>query len=172
MVDNQSGKITEKALWRSVFLTFWHCILNADSTKTHFTRVTLNNTNYRKTHFTPSTVSPERTRKSIAQLSFDWFLWKITIIICNYGIVRHTCDHTKSISMATRTRTLNKKIDWRSVKKSIVYPCGHRRPMDVARTSLGRRDIQRTSKDVHGTFCAYRDQHIKANNLPTELPHQ
>ena len=31
---NPAGKIAEKAMWRSVFLTIWHCILNADSTKT------------------------------------------------------------------------------------------------------------------------------------------
>ena len=30
-----AGKITEKPVWRSVFLSKWHCILNADSTKTH-----------------------------------------------------------------------------------------------------------------------------------------
>ena len=28
------GKIAEKAIWRSVFFTIWHCIMNADSTKT------------------------------------------------------------------------------------------------------------------------------------------
>ena len=35
-----AGKIAEKAVWRSVFLTIWHCILNADSTKTHSSSVT------------------------------------------------------------------------------------------------------------------------------------
>ena len=35
-----AGKIAEKAVWRSVFLTIWHCILNADSTKTHSSVVT------------------------------------------------------------------------------------------------------------------------------------
>ena len=30
-----AGKISEKAVWRSVFFILWHCILNADSTKTH-----------------------------------------------------------------------------------------------------------------------------------------
>ena len=35
-----AGKIAEKAMWRSVFLTIWHRILNADSTKTHFSSVT------------------------------------------------------------------------------------------------------------------------------------
>ena len=29
-----ASKIAEKAMWRSVFLTIWHRILNADSTKT------------------------------------------------------------------------------------------------------------------------------------------
>ena len=29
-----SGKIADKAMWRSVFLTIWHGMLNADSTKT------------------------------------------------------------------------------------------------------------------------------------------
>ena len=29
-----AGKIAEKAVWMSVFWTKWHCILNADSTKT------------------------------------------------------------------------------------------------------------------------------------------
>ena len=28
------GKIAEKAMWQSVFLCIWHCIFNADSTKT------------------------------------------------------------------------------------------------------------------------------------------
>ena len=28
-----AGKIAEKAMWRSVYLTIWHRILNADSTK-------------------------------------------------------------------------------------------------------------------------------------------
>ena len=35
-----AGKFAEKAVWRSVFLTIWHCILNADSTKTHSSSVT------------------------------------------------------------------------------------------------------------------------------------
>ena len=35
-----AGKITEKAMWRSVFLTIWHRILNADSTKTPSSSVT------------------------------------------------------------------------------------------------------------------------------------
>ena len=30
-----AGKFVEKAVWGSVFLTTSHCILNADSTKTH-----------------------------------------------------------------------------------------------------------------------------------------
>ena len=30
-----AGKIAEKAVWRSVFWTIWHCILSANSTKTH-----------------------------------------------------------------------------------------------------------------------------------------
>ena len=29
-----AGKIAEKAMWRSVFLTIWHHILKGDSTKT------------------------------------------------------------------------------------------------------------------------------------------
>ena len=29
------NNFTEKTLWRRVFLTIWHCILNADPTKTH-----------------------------------------------------------------------------------------------------------------------------------------
>ena len=32
--------VAEKAVWRSVFLTIWHCILNADLTKTHTSSVT------------------------------------------------------------------------------------------------------------------------------------
>ena len=39
-VKNPAGKIAEKPVWRSVFLTKWHCILNADSTKTHSSGVT------------------------------------------------------------------------------------------------------------------------------------
>ena len=35
-----AGKIAEKAVWMSVLLTMWHCILNADSTKTHPSSVT------------------------------------------------------------------------------------------------------------------------------------
>ena len=35
-----AGKIAEKAVRRSVFLTIWHCILYADSTKTHSSSVT------------------------------------------------------------------------------------------------------------------------------------
>ena len=35
LVCYPAGKIAEKAVWRSAFLTIWHCILNADSTKTH-----------------------------------------------------------------------------------------------------------------------------------------
>ena len=35
-----AGKIAEKAMWRSVFLTIWHRILNADSTKTPSSSVT------------------------------------------------------------------------------------------------------------------------------------
>ena len=35
-----AAKIAEKAMWRSVFLTKWHRILNADSTKTHSSSVT------------------------------------------------------------------------------------------------------------------------------------
>ena len=31
---------SEKAVWRSVFLTIWHCILNADLTKTPSSSVT------------------------------------------------------------------------------------------------------------------------------------
>ena len=38
---NPAVKIAEKAVRRSVFLTKWHCILNADSTKTHSSSVTL-----------------------------------------------------------------------------------------------------------------------------------
>ena len=30
---NPAGKIAEKAVWRSVFWTIWHFLLNADSTK-------------------------------------------------------------------------------------------------------------------------------------------
>ena len=33
-IDHPAGKFAEKAVWRSVFLTKWHCILNANSTKT------------------------------------------------------------------------------------------------------------------------------------------
>ena len=33
-LTNPAGKIAEKAMWRSVFLTIWHRILNGDSTKT------------------------------------------------------------------------------------------------------------------------------------------
>ena len=33
-VRNPAGKIAEKTVWRSVFLTIWHRILNADLTKT------------------------------------------------------------------------------------------------------------------------------------------
>ena len=36
----QPEKITEKVLWRSAFWTIWHCILNADSTKTPSSTVT------------------------------------------------------------------------------------------------------------------------------------
>ena len=38
--ESPAGKIAEKAVWRSVFLTIKHCILNADSTKTHSSSVT------------------------------------------------------------------------------------------------------------------------------------
>ena len=36
----RAGKIAEKAMWRSVFLTIWHRILNADLTKTPSSSVT------------------------------------------------------------------------------------------------------------------------------------
>ena len=36
-----AGKFAEKAVWRSVFLSKWRCTLNADSTKTHSSSVTL-----------------------------------------------------------------------------------------------------------------------------------
>ena len=39
-VNNPAGKIAEKSVWRSVFLTIWHCILNVDSTKIHSSSVT------------------------------------------------------------------------------------------------------------------------------------
>ena len=39
-IPNPGGKIAEKAVWRCVFLTIWHRILNADSTKTHSSSVT------------------------------------------------------------------------------------------------------------------------------------
>ena len=39
-VDNPARKIAEKAMWRSVFLTIWDCILNAASTKTPSSSVT------------------------------------------------------------------------------------------------------------------------------------
>ena len=35
-----AGTIAEKAMWRSVFFTIWHRILNADSTKTPSSSVT------------------------------------------------------------------------------------------------------------------------------------
>ena len=35
-----AGKIAEKAMWRSLFLCIWHCISNADSTKTPSSSVT------------------------------------------------------------------------------------------------------------------------------------
>ena len=35
-----AGKIAEKAMWRSIFLTIWHRMLNADSTKTPSSSVT------------------------------------------------------------------------------------------------------------------------------------
>ena len=38
---NRAGKIAEKAMWRSVFLTIWHRILNANSTKTPSSSVTI-----------------------------------------------------------------------------------------------------------------------------------
>ena len=34
------GKIQKNTVWRSVFLTIHHCLLDADSTKTHSSRVT------------------------------------------------------------------------------------------------------------------------------------
>ena len=34
-----TGKIVEKAVWRSAFWTKWHCKLNDDSTKTHSSSV-------------------------------------------------------------------------------------------------------------------------------------
>ena len=37
---NPAGKIVEKAMWRSVLLTIWHRILNADLTKTPSSSVT------------------------------------------------------------------------------------------------------------------------------------
>jgi len=33
------GKIAEKAVFRSVFLTIWHCVLSAELTKTHYYRL-------------------------------------------------------------------------------------------------------------------------------------
>ena len=38
--NNPAGKIAEKAMRRSVFLTIWHRILNADATKTPSSSVT------------------------------------------------------------------------------------------------------------------------------------
>jgi len=40
IISHPVGKITEKAICRSVFLTLWHCILSAESTKTHSFRYT------------------------------------------------------------------------------------------------------------------------------------
>ena len=34
VVQYTAGKIAEKVVWRSAFWTIWHCILNADLTKT------------------------------------------------------------------------------------------------------------------------------------------
>ena len=39
-IYNPAGKIAENAVWRSAFWTIWHCILNADSAKTHSSSVT------------------------------------------------------------------------------------------------------------------------------------
>ena len=39
-ISDTAGKIAEKAMRRSVFLTIWHRILNADSTKTPSSSVT------------------------------------------------------------------------------------------------------------------------------------
>jgi len=36
---NPVGKIAEKAVCRSVFLTTWHCILSVELTKTHLFRL-------------------------------------------------------------------------------------------------------------------------------------
>ena len=40
LIFNPVGKIAEKAMWRSVFLCIWHCIFNADLTKTPSSSVT------------------------------------------------------------------------------------------------------------------------------------
>jgi len=39
MIYTPVGKINEKAVCRSVFLTTWHCILSAELTKTHSFRL-------------------------------------------------------------------------------------------------------------------------------------
>ena len=38
--DTLYNELAQKAVWRGVFLTIWHRILNADSTKTHSSGVT------------------------------------------------------------------------------------------------------------------------------------
>ena len=40
MKKSEKTKIAEKAIWRSVFLTIWHRMLNADSTKDPSSSVT------------------------------------------------------------------------------------------------------------------------------------
>ena len=40
VTHNKVAKLQKKQLWRSVFLSIRHSILNADSTKTHSSRVT------------------------------------------------------------------------------------------------------------------------------------
>ena len=40
VIITQPAKLQEKVMWRSIFLSIWHRILNANSTKTPFSSVT------------------------------------------------------------------------------------------------------------------------------------
>ena len=52
-------------------------------------------------YLTPRTVSPERTRKSVAQFTADRFLGWITVIFCHDGVVGHARCYTLTVSVAT-----------------------------------------------------------------------
>ena len=117
-----------KAVWRSVFLTIWHCILNADSTKTRSSRVTF------------------------CCIFADWVLertWKFTsviyfLLLCTFFLCKRNVlfcfDFSLSLDAFKRNLILRLKYVY-DIAELIVYlhhlfSAGTRRRNDVVWTSF------------------------------------